>query len=221
MKRPAIFILILLFPIFLAAVSNSPDHALRSAEDHAILAPGSSRDFRFPLSSAVSGENASYDSQIIPTQELNYPTQLYKLDKTPQGWTLSIDRQGGLACAVLLSPSLYTSKGRTAYALRSRNSIGNIGDPRIRWGNKLLGPANNLHFLASSAYVTDPERGEVLRIQIPETAVYGYWDTGAREYACIEGAAVRIRFFSLPHAQAGASHYTYTIPLTQNPARTL
>ena len=223
MKRPMIIAAALLFPVLFAAANDTYDHALRSAEDRDILAPYSGKDFSYsrfleaepekPIASASPG-------RVISANEQNYPRPFYALDKTTRGWTLFIKQQAGLACAVLLSPSLYTPEGWTAYALRSGDSIGNTGDPRIRWGNKLVGPADNLHFLASSAYMTDPELGEVLRIHIPEKTIYGYWDTGAREYVCAEGTLVRLRLYSLPNAERGAKHFTYIIPLTTNTART-
>lgn len=226
MKRLPIIAAALLFPVLFAAAANdAPDHALKSAEDHDILAPRSSKDFTYsrfleakPEKPANSAGNASSGSAGIANTQ-DYPRPLYTLDKTAGGWTLSVKQYPGLVCAVLLSPSVYTPEGWTAYALRSGDAIGNINDPRIRWGNTLVGPANNLHFLASSAYIADTELGDVLRIYIPERAIYGYWDTGAREYVCAEGTSVRLRLYTLPNAEHGARHFTYIVPLTTDIAR--
>jgi len=215
-----------------ATVSESPDHALLSAENHNVLAPGSSREFRLPETQKPA------DTRKAPgTQQAQKPAQkpitaqkapgipqrgatpqsgacpppLYRLRKAPAGWTLSIKEQPGLACAVLLSPPSPTAG--VSYALRSSGAIGNTRGAKILSGTRLLGAEDGLHFLASSAYVSDPELGRALVINIPERAVYGYNDGGAFESRLVSGGSLRVRLYGLPYAHPMSAFSTYTIPL--------
>jgi hypothetical protein len=233
MARAAIIFLGVFFSVvFLSAetsISESSDHALISSENHGILAPGSSEEFRFPrpeqkteprpqagripkkAGTPPAAASASASDTVMPAS-------LYSLREAPWGWTLSIKAHGEFSSAVLISPAQTTAQGKTVYALRSPQTIGNTNKAEIFWGSTVVGAKEDLHFLASSAFIDDPEGGRVLRIEIPAKAIYGYAQEGIREYLCEKEGAVRVRLYGLAYAHPMSKSVTYRIPLA---ARTL
>lgn len=205
-------------------VSDDARHAFISAENHGILAPGSERDFNFPrfepqdTSAETQSEYAQNTTGTMAADPIDeiYPFSLYRLREAPWGWTLSIKQQEDVACAVLISPVYNTPQGKTVYALRSLEPIGNTNKAKIFWGARLLGAADGLFFLASSAQVQDPELGNVLRINIPRKAVYGYAEASVREYACEAGDIIRLRLYGLPYAYHMSKNSTYIVPLVRD-----
>jgi hypothetical protein len=199
-------------------VSDDPDHALISADNHGILFPGSDQEFRFPPRSQATGGRAQAPAGVRSpaSPEKPYPASLYRLSEESWGWTLRIKQQENIGSVVLISPTYTTPQGRTVYALRSSEPIGNTNRPEISWGTRLLGPSDGLFFLATSAPVADPELGNAFRIYIPRKAIYGYGKEGLGEYTCEAGGFVRLRLYGLPHAHRMAKSSTYIIPFTAN-----
>ncbi len=212
-----------------AIISDSPEHALISSENHDILAPGSSREFHYPRSAARAWRGRPIVTQIpgsqrhrpqpwnagreIPLIEDELPGALCSLTEHSGGWTLRLREQPLLASVVVLGPTVVTPHGRMTWALRSVSPIGNTNKPGILWRGTLLGPENGLHFLASSQPVDDPAMGRVFRIEIPRQAIYGYWESGIREQVIAKGSFIRVRLYGLAHGYHAAQARTYRIPV--------
>ncbi|HOG63825.1 MAG TPA: hypothetical protein PLD82_00125 [Spirochaetota bacterium] len=212
-----------------AIISDSPEHALISSENHDILAPGSSRDFRHPrityrhrhpapvitrIAMHQSGDTIPWNAgREIPLIEDELPGSLYSLSSNANGWTLKIREQPLLSSVVILGPTIVTAQGRITWALRSITPVGNTNKPEILWCGTLLGPANGLYFLATSLPVDDPGMGRVFRIEIPKQVVYGYWETGIRGLNITPGSFLRVRLYGLGHGYQGAQARTYRIPI--------
>lgn len=198
-------------------VKDSPEHALISAEEHNILAPGSSREFRYPSLHPKAGQpsgNQPWNAgQDIPLIEEELPDSLYSLTEHAGGWTLRLCEQPFLASVVVLGPVVTTPRGRLSWALRSTGPIGNTNKPEILWRGHLLGPKNGLHFLASSQMVDDSSLGKVFQIEIPRQAIYGYPEAGVRTLSLEKGSFIRIRLYNLAYGYYAAQTRTYRIPI--------
>jgi hypothetical protein len=210
-------------------ISDSPEHALISSENHGILAPGSSREFRYPRKPKhrpnarpiITQASPAWPSrgrpwhagQSIPCIEDELPRALYSLTKTTNGWTLRIREQPLLSSIVVLGPTIITAEGRMTWALRSLGPIGNTNKPHILWRGNLLGPEKGLHFLATSQAVTVPGMGRVFTIEIPRQTIYGYWESGLHALPIVQGSFIRVRLYGLAWGYQGAQAKTYRIPI--------
>lgn len=211
-------------------VSDSPAHALISSEDHSILAPGSADNFRWPRNTmrplhahrvqVTRGlpwrdrtPGWQQTAASIPVLESELPGVLYRLEKKADGWRLWLRQEPQLACAVILGPTVFTSSGRVSYALRSAGPIGNTNAAGILWRGTLLGADDGLHFLSTSTPLKDKAFGSALMINLPERAIYGYWENGISELVLAKGSFIRVRLYAMAYAWAGARAQTYRIPL--------